>query len=321
MVKRTLFCLFISLAFFGCRSTQLGIDQSGMRETLLRLYQDQVLDNLVRAKLHYPIVQVDYSNMTGTLGQTASATVGETDTRTNNIPMKGATGAVLSKVRSYVFNYGGTASQTANLTVTGQPVISEDSVYQAYVDAVEKDPDIIQPMDKPLPRDEIHLTHEFEGKTWYVPAKKADAFFKLYLATTVQRQTKVPVSLTVHTGITAAVKVTELSPTQSVLEIRLKDKILNDSGRLTVALNGIERNFRYEPLRDIPGGQLTDRVLLINDETETKLKGNELAKAIAGKDATLKNDTFVPGFVPQVPNQLEPIRSELELQRLQQFGH
>lgn len=319
--RRVLLYVWISLLLGGCRAAQLGLDQSDMRVTLLKLYQEQVLDNLVRAKLHYPIVQVDYSNLTGTLNQVASATVGQTETRTNNTPASNATGSLLDKVRTFVLNYSGTASQTANLTVTGQPVISTDSVYQAYLDALKNDPDIVKRADKQLQKGEYHLTHEFQGNTWYVPADMAEAFFKLYLATTVQRQTKVPLVLTINTVIIATVKVTEIPPTQSTLEIRLKDNILNDSGKLTVTINGIEKSFRYQRFRDIPEGQTTDRVVLINDETESQLNGNELAKIIAGKEATLKNDTFVPGFVSPIPNQLEPIRSQLELQRLQQFGH
>ncbi len=317
---RVLFCLWISLGLVGCRSAQLGLDQADMRETLLSLYQVQVLDNLVRTKLHYPIVQVDYSNLTGTMNQVASTTIGQTNTTTRNSSAWNATGALLRRVFTYVFSFAATASETAALTVTGQPVISTDSVYQAYVDAIAEDPDIIKLTENPLQKGEYHLIHEFQGRTWYVPADKAGKFFKLYLAVTVQRQIKVPITLTVHTSIIDTVTVTELSETQSQLEIRFKDKILNDSGRLIVAINGIEMPFNYQRVPDIPAGHPSDRVLLNNDETKTQLKGKDLAKAIAGKDVVLKNDTFVPGFVAPVPNQLEPIRSQLELQRLQQFG-
>jgi hypothetical protein len=211
-------------------------------------------------------------------------------------------------------------SENANLTVTGQPVITTDTVYQAYIDALKNDPDLIKRAERPLQPGEYHLTHDFQGDTWYVPAHMAGSFFKLYLVTTVQRQTKVPVVLTIATTIVGTINITEIPPTESTLEIHLKDKILNDSGKLTTVVNGIEKNFRYQAIRDLPNGQPTDRVLLINDESDSHLNGNELAKAIAGKEATLKNDTFVPGFVSPIPNPLEPIRSQLELQRLQQFG-
>ena len=86
-------------------------------------------------------------------------------------------------------------------------------------------------------------------------------------------------------------------------------------------VNGIDRKFAYQWVTDIPPGHPTDRILLNNDESaEPKLKGAELAKAIAGKEAVFKNNTFVPGYVAPPTDQLEPIRSQLELQRLQQLG-
>ncbi len=317
-MKRIFFCVWILVGVVGCRAGQLGNDQANMRETLLNLYQEQVLDNLVRAKLHYPIVQIDYSNVTGTMTQTASATVGQTISTTRNSP-EGTVGSFLRRVFVYVYNFGGTASENAQLAMTGQPVISVDSVYQAYLDALAKDPNIVMSAERTPPKGMYHLLHKFQGETWYVPTTKAPEFFKLYLAVTVQRQAKVPITLTVQTSILDTVKVTELSSTQSVLEIRLKDKILNDSGQLTVAIDGIEKRFRYQPVPDIPSAHQTDRVLLNNDEVESHLKGKDLAKAIAGKMVLLKNDTYVPGFVAPVADQLEPIRSQLELLRLKQF--
>jgi hypothetical protein len=292
-----------------------------MRETLLKLYQSQVLDNLVRTKKHYPIIHVDYSNLTGTLNQVASANIGGSETNTNSNQASNAAGALVDRARASMLNYGATAAQTANLTITGQPVIGADSVYQAYVDAVTKDPNIIMEAKGPLQRTAYHLTHDFQGETWYVPADKGAEFFQLYLITTVQRQPKVPVSLTIQTIVVDTIEVIQKSPTQSQLVIRLKDKILNDSGKLTVALEGIERRFTYQADPRVPRGQLTDRVLLNNDETVApRLNGVELAGAMAGKDVMLDSDTFVPGFVSPVPNQLEAIRSQLELQRLQQLG-
>lgn len=62
-------------------------------------------------------------------------------------------------------------------------------------------------------------------------------------------------------------------------------------------------------------------MFLNNDESEPPmLKGEDLAKALVNATVKLKNDTFLPGVAapPPVPN--EPIRSQLELLRLQQFN-
>jgi len=323
MVRYLVLCLSVALGLVGCRSAQLGNDQSDMRHTLLRLYEDQVLDNLIRTRERYPIVHVDYSNMTGTMNQAASATLGSTMTRTTNTPNPGFVNTLL-KVVTYVVNLSGTASETANLTMTGQPVIAVDSVYQEYIDALAQDPDLIAKLgkDKTLDSKDYHLKREFQGDTWYVPAAKKDAFFNLYLATTVQRQTKLPIKIDVDTTVLAVGKIERLSPTQSRLQVLLKDKIANDSGRLTVFISGVgESSFTYQPRPDIPDGKPTDQVFLNNDESQPPmLKGEDLAKALANKSVRLKNDTFLPGVAPPpaVPN--ESIRSQLELLRLQQFN-
>jgi len=338
-VKYIPFFLLISIAIaaVGCRSAQLEFDQKDMRETLLTLYENQVLDNLVRTKLHYPIVQVDYSNLTGTITQSASATLGQTNTVTRNSFLN-ATGALIRRVFTYVTNVGGSAAENAQLTVTGQPLINGDNVYQAYVDAIAKDPCIVQSLEaipndpcldqqttKTLEPGKYHLVHNFRGKTWYVPKEKARDFFKLYLYATVQRQTKVLV-LTVDTTILDAVDFKgDWSIARPELLVRLNDKVLKDFGQMTIfGVEGMELKFRYQadPDPTIQPGHPTDRVQLIYDEDNAKkvnLKGRELVKAIAGKKARLKNDTYIPGFVAPVPNPLEPIRSQQELLRLQQL--
>jgi hypothetical protein len=323
MVRHLVLCLSVALGLVGCRSAQLGNDQADMRQTLLRLYEEQVLDNLIRAKEKYPIVQVDYSNMTGTMNQVASTNVGSSMTRVTNTPSNALTSFFIRTV-TWVANFGASASETANLTMTGQPVIAVDSVYQEYIDALAQDPDLIAKLgkDKTLDSKDYHLKREFQGDTWYVPAAKKDAFFKLYLATTVQRQTKLPIKIDVDTTVLAVGKIERLSPTQSRLQLLLKDKIANDSGRLTVFISGVgESSFTYQPRPDIPDGKPTDQVFLNNDESQPPvLKGEDLAKALANKSVRLKNDTFLPGVAPPpaVPN--ESIRSQLELLRLQQFN-
>ena len=322
MAARTLFFLLVSLSLVGCRAAQLGRDQGSMRDTLLGLYEDQVFDNLVRAKLNYPIVQIDYSNLTGTLTQAANTTVGGSETDVHNTYVAGAMGALLKKVSTSIFNYSVGASENAQMTMTGQPVIATDSVYKAYVDEVNKNPDIVKRVTGKPDLADAHLTHEFLGEKWYVPKDKAGDFFRLYLATTVQRQVKVVVPLNFKTTLLSTVNIDRVTNDMYTLEIRLKDKIPNDTGQIIIPVNGVEMKFRYQRVEDVDAGELTDRVLLIYSEKDKEGKAllpvAEFVKAIAGQDVILKNDAYVPGYVAPVRNQLEEIRSQLELQRLQQ---
>ena len=57
----------------ACRAQQLGQDQDAIRQTVLHLYERQIIDNLIRTWHGKPLVQIDYTRITGTIDQTASA--------------------------------------------------------------------------------------------------------------------------------------------------------------------------------------------------------------------------------------------------------
>ena len=61
--------LLLVMGGAGCRSTQLAQDQDQFRARLLDLYTNQIMDNLVRADQGLPIIQVDYTKITGTITQ------------------------------------------------------------------------------------------------------------------------------------------------------------------------------------------------------------------------------------------------------------
>src|SRR6266404_2653835 len=60
----------------GCRPSVLANDQDQFRQTILTYYETQIMDNLIRARLGRPIVQVDYTTVSGTVTDTLSATFG-----------------------------------------------------------------------------------------------------------------------------------------------------------------------------------------------------------------------------------------------------
>jgi len=70
------------LGLFGCRSQQLACDQNKFRCQILDLYTDQIMDNLIRVDQGLPIVQMDYTNIVGTITQNGSAGVTDAYTQT-----------------------------------------------------------------------------------------------------------------------------------------------------------------------------------------------------------------------------------------------
>src|SRR5260370_20448269 len=80
MDRRSLAILAITglLLFPGCRAHQLASDQNQFRQILTTMYEDQLMDNLIRAKTRMPLLQLDYSNITGTVSDSGVASFGAT---------------------------------------------------------------------------------------------------------------------------------------------------------------------------------------------------------------------------------------------------
>lgn len=103
------------LACIGCASDTLHFEQDHVRDRLLELHEDQIMDNLIRVYQFKPILQLEYKDMTGTVKDTGSATLGGGQTDTS--------GAITN-----MFNYSATGSRENQITITGTPVNDSGSV-------------------------------------------------------------------------------------------------------------------------------------------------------------------------------------------------
>jgi hypothetical protein len=93
--------LMVVILLTGCTATQTRWDATNIRKEVMVYYNDQIMDNLVRAKYRLPFVHVDItlltsqgmSQITGTIG------AGETGTSTNaSKSMTGMLGTVTNAV-------------------------------------------------------------------------------------------------------------------------------------------------------------------------------------------------------------------------------
>src|SRR6516165_1193156 len=67
-VLATLPALLVVIGFSGCASvSEVKHDQDKIRNALIDLYTNQVIDNLILAANGMPFIQVDYSNATPTV--------------------------------------------------------------------------------------------------------------------------------------------------------------------------------------------------------------------------------------------------------------
>jgi hypothetical protein len=125
------FCAAAALLFSGCRSELLQTDQVQIRQSLLDMYQDEVMDNLIRTQLRLPVIEVDYRTMTGTVTSLTKGTAGYTQTMTHNSFATSGSAVVPLRQISAVPSVGAEQDNTVQLTLTGEPVC-DPTVYDAY---------------------------------------------------------------------------------------------------------------------------------------------------------------------------------------------
>src|SRR6266478_3833947 len=81
-MKTSIAALLIVL-LAGCTATQTRWDATNIRKEVMVYYNDQIMDNLIRAKNHLPFVHVDISLLTSQGSSQISGTVGYGETITN----------------------------------------------------------------------------------------------------------------------------------------------------------------------------------------------------------------------------------------------
>ncbi|HEY4272214.1 MAG TPA: hypothetical protein VGM65_09430 [Candidatus Udaeobacter sp.] len=78
----TYFCIGIVL-LTGCTATQVRWDATNIREQVMVYYNDQIMDNLIRAKNKLPFVHVDITLLTSQGSSQISGTIGAGENRTS----------------------------------------------------------------------------------------------------------------------------------------------------------------------------------------------------------------------------------------------
>jgi hypothetical protein len=125
------FCALVAPFLGGCRSELLEQDQLEIRQSLLDMYQDEVMDNLIRTQLCLPVIEVDYRTMTGTVTSLSKGSAGYTQTMTHNAFATSGSAMVPLRQISAVPTVYGEQDQTVQLTLTGEPVC-DPTIYDAY---------------------------------------------------------------------------------------------------------------------------------------------------------------------------------------------
>lgn len=126
LLPQTTIGIILLFAVNGCVSSRLGSEQTRFREVLLGLYENQVMDNLIRVYNSRPIVQLAYTSIVGTIKDTSNAELGG-----SYVDKPGPIGNL--------FNYKATGTSENQLTVTANPIIDGGTQAKRYVPGVQFD--------------------------------------------------------------------------------------------------------------------------------------------------------------------------------------
>jgi hypothetical protein len=186
MYRLTLLAV-LAIMSSGCAVSQAHNTQDQMRATLLDLYTDQVMDNLVRAHNRVPIIQLDYTQAQGMITVKNTAGLGNmntsTTTRVTAIP---AFTQMFTRTATNVFNATLGLENTNQITIAATPVTTLNEVYDAYLQYLSIEDSLIESAEPP-PAGAAHICRKYCNTYYWVPVSCRDKFFELALLSTAQR--------------------------------------------------------------------------------------------------------------------------------------
>jgi hypothetical protein len=239
----------------GCAVHQTRCDQDKIRTTLNTLYENQIIDNLVRAANGLPFAQIDYANATSTVTVTETADLGGGQTfeasRQLTLPVK-AIIAVLTRTVTDMFTWNVHGENSNQIAVTANPVINHNEVYDAYLQFLNIPGSLIV-SDAPPQPGLAHVCKKWHHKYYWVPMEFRYLYLRLALITTVQRGTSLlPPDDFFAVSVQKVLRDDPGEPGRSTrfLIVKISGFIPNDTGRIEFMVDG--KTVRY-PVTQIPG--------------------------------------------------------------------
>jgi hypothetical protein len=185
---RTYSCVAIVL-LAGCTATQTRWDATNIRKEVMVYYNDQIMDNLIKAKNHLPFVHVDVTLLTSQGSSQISGTIGAGETSNNTSTQQethqtvttntagatvshavaGTVGVVatITHMATRPFTYSVTPQRTETLSIQAAPALGS----QAMVSPTTEPNESPEPTDKPTWEEtkktiETETTSADGKKTW-----------------------------------------------------------------------------------------------------------------------------------------------------------
>jgi hypothetical protein len=322
-MRKTTFLVLLALApcCAGCLGKQFARDGISLRQAILDMYTDQIMDNLIRARCNMPFVQLKYSQIQANDSDEYSAT-GAID-QTIETARDLITGAVMRTLTND-YKAAATGDRKMAMNFTADPITDENDIYQKYM-AFAMDPSLLVVSDCP-PQGPVHILRKRHGCYYWVPCEAGPAFLDLCMKTTFMRGKDdgaiVPAAYAVKiTGLENTRKSTE----DTVTAMLVFDKeVPNGEGLLVVDLPdgraariGVLRVYQDPDGKRVDVGQPTRRLLAQWFPERDKVQPEDL-KDRSARFYSHDYPPEVPAPSPvlrQINTNLNTIRAEVQLQR------
>ncbi|HEY3964991.1 MAG TPA: hypothetical protein VGM05_10610 [Planctomycetaceae bacterium] len=232
------FCAFAT----GCAAREIHLDQDKIRTTLLDLYTNQIIDNLVQASNGLPIIQIDYTNASANVTYEETASLSDAYQTTNTSALTTAAKMSLAVTHQIVntLTCGLTANHTNSVALTANPVLTNNEIYNAYLEFLGI-PGSLQVTDMPPPAGAAHVCKQYRKLYYWVPVECKQAFFDLALLTMAQRDRLL------QTPERYSVTLEEVDPKSIVergpeywIDVKIDKTIPNEGGAEDVAIEGAD---------------------------------------------------------------------------------
>lgn len=170
VISHVLLC-GLAIAMVGCQAASVGRHGREFREQVIATYNEQAMDNLIRAYNYQPFVQLKYSELY----------VSGTDTLDGRSDFT-YTDAVHQITR--VLGLSASGNRATQLSYHADPVIDRDDVYDRYMQFAHN-PQLFQ-ASVCQPNCPCHVVRCINGMYYYVPQWAAPAYFQLVMETSVK---------------------------------------------------------------------------------------------------------------------------------------
>lgn len=320
-MKRTTAVVLLLLLGACSRVRELRTDQHGIRQAVLGLYTEQLMDNLIRVACHQPFVHVDYKDFSGTVETTAKgkASVGTTEKDLN--PRLFPAGVpppmnqeALSNEMTHTLGAETEATQKTVLNMTGDPVTDSPSVYDAYMDFVSRG--FLRASKCPPRQTECHIVRR-RGSTYYwIHANDSKEYLLLFLRTTVKRSDTTADPY--FRSKAFAVVSHKVSGGAGPVVLQLQGRVPNARGTIEFESNGILIQALVRKNEKLDAGAMTSRVEIFYRQEDSYPTIDALIKNIKGTDVQLQLEGYAPkGGSRELVNRLDSVTRELRRIRVE----